>query len=134
MHIRQVSYFWFLQILGLGFENFDGMTCGEMDIDTFLKGAGERQDVNSLLSGLEITADEFKEWSNSFKNGKLRFGDNSGEGSTGSNGSGGQKNPNTDNQNISKNTKKMIRAITVSLLQIEAEKHTTKTFTIDHDK
>lgn len=23
MHIRQVSYFWFLQILGLGFENFD---------------------------------------------------------------------------------------------------------------
>jgi hypothetical protein len=118
----------------MGFENFDGMTCDEMDLDTFLKGAGEQQDVNSLLSGLEITADAFKDWSNSFKNSKFNFGDNSGEGSTGSNGFGGQKGPNTDNQNISKNTKKMMRAITVSLLQIEAEKHTTKTFTIDHDK
>jgi hypothetical protein len=119
----------------MGFENFDGMACDEMDLDTFLRGAGEQQDVNSLLSGLEITADEFKDWSNSFKNSNFRFGDDSGEGSTGSNSSsGGGGNYDNKEQKISKNTKKMMRAITVSLLQIEAEKHTAKTFTIDYDK
>ena len=116
----------------MGLEEFNGLECKDVNLEEFFNMASDSQSLSNFYVGLDgiITNDGFKGWTVNTGSTKYIFGDDSGKGSTKKRNSI-QKKSNTPKNNSQ--TKKMVTAVMTSLLQIQAEEKSRKTFDFDEE-